>query len=82
MTTVIKAIVNIAMAGPKEFKGAKIPLRKSLRSALAHRKLADEIIEVIIVLQVSIDYSLGLLDAGTVGGGHSSLLVPVLDPDA
>ena len=61
----------------------KASFRKSLRSALAHRRLADEIIDAIVSLQSGMNASLALLDAGTVGGtDHADNKVTELDPDA
>jgi len=60
----------------------KVSLRKSLRSALAHRRLADEIIDAIVALQESMNDSLAALDAGSVNGAHVGFKVSELDPDA
>jgi len=60
----------------------KASLRKSLRSALAHKRLADEIMGALVALQVSINDSLAALDAGSVNGAHAGFKVSELDPDA
>jgi hypothetical protein len=60
----------------------KAPVRTTLRSALAHERLADEILDGIAAAQSALNASLALLDAGTVAGAHAALKVDVIDPDA
>lgn len=60
----------------------KASLRKSLRSALAHRRLADEIMDAFSEIQGSMNASLAALDGGTVNGGHAGFKTSELNPDA
>lgn len=60
----------------------KASARVSLRSALAHKRLADEILEALSGLQDSINGSLAALDAGSVTGAHAGFKVTSLNPDA
>jgi hypothetical protein len=56
-------------------------LRKSLRSALANKSLADSIMDAMSGLQSALNSELALLDTGAVAGS-SSRKVSVIDPDA
>ena len=60
----------------------KRSFRETLRSALAHRKLANDIIDALSGLQSSMNDSLAALDAGSVNGAHAGFKVSELDPDA
>lgn len=78
-------LLGVAAVDPDaEVLGAqhKVSLRKSLKSALAHSKLADELIEAISGMQKALNDSLAALDAGSVAGAHAGFKVSVLDPDA
>lgn len=60
----------------------KASLRKTLISAMSHRRLANEIMDAITGVQEAMNSSLAALDAGTVNGGHAGFKVSELDPDA
>lgn len=60
----------------------KQSLRKSLRSALSHKRLANEIMDAISGLQESMNGSLAVLDGGVTNGEHATFKVSELDPDA
>jgi hypothetical protein len=60
----------------------KASLRKSLRSALAHKRLADEIMDAMVGMQEAMNGSLAELDGGGVNGLHEQYKVSELDPDA
>jgi len=60
----------------------KASLRKSLRSALAHRRLADQLLDNIKSMQDAFNSTLALLDAATVNGQTATLKVSVMNPDA
>lgn len=59
----------------------KVSLRKSLRSALAHRRMADEIMDSLAALQDGMRSSLAELDTGSTDN-HTDYKVTELDPDA
>jgi len=62
----------------------KRSFRESLRSALCHRRLADEIIDAITDLQNQMNTSFADIDAnaGAVNGRHSGFTVTELEPDS
>ena len=60
----------------------KASFRKSLRSAMANRRAADQIMDAITSMQSSFNDSMAALDAGSVAGAHAGFKVDVLDPDA
>jgi hypothetical protein len=60
----------------------KVSLRKSLRSALAHKSLADELLDAVAGVQNAMNSSLAALDAGSVNGAHAGFKVAELDPEA
>ena len=81
------AIASIFEADEPKLPGQhKATFRKALRSALAHRKLADEIIDSISEFQVALNALLVKLDAeaGTLNDGdyESSLVLSLIDADA
>jgi hypothetical protein len=57
-------------------------MRKSLKSALANKQVADYIVDSLLGLQNSINSALDLLDAGTVTGVMTALQVSTTSPDA
>lgn len=59
----------------------KASLRKSLRSALSHRRLADQIMDSIIGLQTAMNAALAEIDGGTVNGAMAQFKVTAIDPD-
>ena len=59
----------------------KASLRKSLRSAVANKSLADSMLDAIWELQTALNSELALLDTSVVAGS-SSRKVSVIDPDA
>jgi len=61
---------------------SKASLRQVLRSALANKKLADDILGAITGLQDALYGSLVQLDSGNVGGAHAAFKVTVIEPDA
>ena len=80
------SINSIAITFDSDGKGSeaqhKASFRKSLRSALAHRKLADEIVDALSSLQDSMRSSFAALDGGNVNGAHANFKVEELDPNA
>lgn len=60
----------------------KRSFRETLRSALAHRSLANDIMDALSGLQTNMNNSLAALDAGSVNGAHAGFKVSELDPDA
>jgi hypothetical protein len=60
----------------------KASLRKSLRSALSHRRLADEIIDAIAEAQSQYNAALAILDTAYIAGAFDDVSVSELDPDA
>lgn len=60
----------------------KASFRRTMRSALSHRRLADEILDSIKAMQDAFNAALALLDAATVNGQAAALKVAVIDPDA
>ena len=58
----------------------KSSARSIMRSALADAKLADELIDAISDLQAGFNDALALLDAGTITGVMSTLVVVPFDP--
>jgi hypothetical protein len=60
----------------------KASFRRTLESALANSKLADELSDSFAGLQGSLNQSLAALDAGNVNGAHAGFKVSELDPDA
>ena len=59
----------------------KATLRQSLRAALAHRRLADEILDALLDIQKKMNASMAALDAGSVNGAHAANKVSEIDPD-
>ena len=59
----------------------KASLRKSARSALSHRRLADEFLDALVAAQDNMNQSLAALDAGNVNGAHAAFTLSELDPD-
>ena len=81
------AITSLFEADEAKLPGQyKATLRQALRSALAHRKLADEICDAMEEFQVSLNALLVKLDAeaGTLNDGNyeSLLAIPVLDVES
>jgi hypothetical protein len=60
----------------------KASVKKSLRSALAHKKLADALLSSIRAVQDAFNASLAQLDAGNVNGAHAALKIESIDPDS
>jgi hypothetical protein len=60
----------------------KATLRKALSSALAHKSLADDLLDAVAAVQAALNQSLVALDAGSVNGAHAGFKVVELDPDA
>ena len=60
----------------------KASLRRSLRSAMANRRAADQILDALIAMQEAFNASMDELDAGNVNGAHAGFAVDELDPDA
>lgn len=60
----------------------KASLRKSLRSALSHRRLADEIIDAIAEVQSQYNAALAILDTAYAAGAFADVSATELDPDA
>jgi len=60
----------------------KQSFRKTLISAMSHRRLANEVLDAITGVQGAMNDSLAALDGGTVNGGHIGFKVSELDPDA
>lgn len=60
----------------------KASARGSLQKALAHRSLANDLLDGMKALQDAFNSSLAALDAGTVNGGHAGFKVTAIDPDA
>lgn len=60
----------------------KASARGSLQKALAHRSLANDLLDGIKALQDGFNSSLAALDAGTVAGGHAGFKVDPTNPDA
>ena len=80
-STLILTLVTTDAAGT----GAqhKETFRKSLKSALNHSRLADQILDAITTMQTSFNATLVLLDAGTIGGTeHVANQVTAILPDA
>jgi len=79
------ATAGVSVVNPDDFLGGaqhKATLRVSLRSALANKSLADDILAALSELQTDMNASLAALDAGSVNGAHAAFKVTVLDPDA
>ncbi len=60
----------------------KASLRRSLRSALAHKNTADLLIDALADMQEALNSALAAIDAGTINGTMSALKVSVLSPDS
>lgn len=60
----------------------KASLRRSLRSALSHKSLADEILDAIVEVQTQYNAALAILDTDFDAGDFDDVSVSVLDPDA
>ena len=60
----------------------KASMRKALRSAMAHKKLADQLLDNLVAAQAAFNAVLPLLDAATIHGSCAALEVSVLDPDS
>lgn len=60
----------------------KASLRKSLRSALAHRRLADEVMDAIVEWQSQYNAALAVLDTDWDAGDLAGIGATELDPDA
>ncbi len=76
------AVTTIDSDGEGSEAQHKQSLRKTLRSALSHKSLADDIMDAISGLQDAMRDSLVALDAGSVNGAHAGFKVTPLDPDA
>lgn len=74
--------VDVISADTKE-AGAqhKATLRRSLRSALAHRRLADQILDSYVELQQALNSALAQIDGGTVNGQMAQFKVTPIEPD-
>ena len=59
----------------------KSSFRKSLRSALSHKRLADEIIDSIAGLQGNLNDALAVLDTGTINGLMAAFVVSPINPE-
>lgn len=60
----------------------KASMRKTMRSALSHKKLGDAMANAIYDLQVSFNAVLANLDAATINGVTAAYKVEALDPDS
>lgn len=60
----------------------KASLRRSLESALAHRRLANAIADAMEEMEASFNGALAQLDTGTVSGQMAAFKVTAIDPDA
>lgn len=59
----------------------KATLRRSLRSALSHRRLADQILDAIVGLQGAMNSALAQLDTSSVNGNMAQFKVTAIEPD-
>lgn len=59
----------------------KSSFRRSMQSALSHKRLADQILDAISGMQGAMNSSLAALDAGSVNGAHAGFKVDPIDPD-
>jgi hypothetical protein len=79
---------SLLALAPLDVEDAALPaqhgasVRKSLRSALANKQVADYIVDSLLGLQTSMNSALDLLDAGTVTGVMAALKVSTTSPDA
>lgn len=79
-TLILTAVASDAVGTDAQHKAA---FRKSLKSALVHSRLADQILDAITATQASFNATLVLLDAGTIGGTeHVANQVTAINPDA
>ncbi len=60
----------------------KQSLRKSLRSAMANKRAADQIMDAIKAMQESFNAAMVVLDTGSINGAMATFQVTALDPDA
>ena len=60
----------------------KASMRKALRSALSHKKLADQLLDNMVATQSAFNAVLVKLDAATINGQCAALKVSVLNPDS
>jgi uncharacterized protein with von Willebrand factor type A (vWA) domain len=75
------AVTTIDSDGEGSEAQHKRSLRATMRSALSHRSLADDIMDAISGVQDAMRDSLAALDAGSVNGAHAGFKVTVLDAD-
>lgn len=59
----------------------KASLRRSLISALSHRRLANQIMDAITGLQTAANGALAQIDTGTINGQMAQFKVDAVDPD-
>ena len=60
----------------------KASLRKSMRSAMANKRAADQIMDALTEIQEQFNAALAVLDTGTINGAMAGFAVSELDPDA
>lgn len=60
----------------------KATFRRSLRSAMANRRAADQIMDAITTMQSQFNAALAVLDTGSINGAMAGFAVTALDPDA